>query len=170
MAYDVHYVPNCIINSNDAMNVWRNFTSLMIKRLATIQSVVVQKKMNQKQETKKEKRTSAQNRALHLYLTHVAEALNESGLTVEHVLKNFTMELDWTPEMCKEILWRTAQKRMFGKQSTRDLDKHQEITKVYEAINRFLAKLGVESIPFPSTCTECGMIIPDHAEGCPLKS
>lgn len=96
------------------------------------------------------RRTDAQNRALHLYFRLVAEALNESGLTIEQVLKNFTMELDWNAGSVKEILWKTAQKRMFGKESTTELDKVNEITAVYEAMNRFLAKLGVEHIPFPS--------------------
>ena len=95
------------------------------------------------------KRTEQQNRALHLYLTQVATALNDAGLTIEEVLKNFTIELNWTPETAKEILWRTAQKRLLQKQSTTELNKTEDITLVWEAVNRFLAKLGVESIPFP---------------------
>lgn len=98
----------------------------------------------------KKQRTDQQNKAIHLYCQQVAEALNDSGLTIEQVLRNFTMELQWSKESVKEILWRTAQKRMLDKDSTTKLDKHQEITRVYEVINRFLAKLHVESIPFPS--------------------
>ena len=101
-------------------------------------------------QTSDKKRTGTQNKALHLYCQLVADRLNESGLNIEKVLRNFTMEVDWTKESIKEILWKTAQRRMFGKESTTELDKHQEITKIWEVMNRFLAKLKVESIPFPS--------------------
>ena len=110
------------------------------------------------------KRTDSQNRALHLYFTQVAKALNDAGLNIEQVIKNFTMELDWTPETVKEILWRTAQKRLVGKHSTRDLGKHDDITRVYEAVNRFLAKLGVEHIPFPSMPPGYADTAPTHEQ------
>ena len=96
------------------------------------------------------RRSQAQNDSLHLFCRLVAEALNDAGLTIEEVLKHFTMEIDWNEKLVKEMLWRVAQERMFGKKSTTELDKHEEITKVWEVINRFLAKLKVESVPFPS--------------------
>ena len=97
-------------------------------------------------------RTSQQNRAIHLYLTWVSEALNGAGFTPEVVLKYFTMELEWTPELAKEVLWRTAQKRMLGKESTTELLKTSgEINLIYDVINRFLGeRLKIESIPFPT--------------------
>ena len=107
-------------------------------------------------------RTEQQNRALHLYCRQVADALNGAGLDIEQVLKNTTMEIEWTKDSVKEILWRTAQKRALGKQSTTELNKQEDITRVYEIINRFLAKLGIESIPFPSH--EIG-----HWDSAPLK-
>lgn len=100
-------------------------------------------------------RTTQQNKALHLYFTHVAEALNAAGLTIEEVLQKFTLELEWTPESVKEIIWRTAQKRMFNKTSTTQLSKKVEIDRVWEACNRFLGeRLKIESIPFPSEIHE----------------
>lgn len=99
----------------------------------------------------KYKRTQAQNNALHLYLKRVSDSLNDAGYSVEAVLKNFTMELSWTPEMCKEILWKTAQKRMLNKKSTTELLKQGEIDLMHEVLTRFLGeKLGIEYIPFPS--------------------
>ena len=95
------------------------------------------------------KRTPAQNNSIHLYCQLVADSLNAAGLDIEQVLQNFTMELDWSKESVKEILWRTAQKRLLKKKSTTELNKQEDIDRVYEAVNRFLAKLGVESIPFP---------------------
>lgn len=95
-------------------------------------------------------RTLQQNKALHKYCELVAKSLNDAGLTIEEVLQHFTMEIQWTKESVKEILWKTAQRRMFNKESTKDLDRAKEITEIWEVMNRFLAKLKVESIPFPS--------------------
>jgi len=82
-----------------------------------------------------------------------AESFNEAGLSIQQVLKSTTMDIDWSEESIKEILWRTAQERIFGKRSTKELDKN-EVTKVYETINRFAGNLGVELPPFPHYCTE----------------
>ena len=98
-----------------------------------------------------DKRTVAQNSALHLYLRRISDALNGAGFSVEQVLSSFTMELSWTPELTKEILWRTAQKRMLGKESTTALLKQGEIDQIVEVITRFLGeRLKIEYIPFPS--------------------
>lgn len=108
-------------------------------------------------------RTEQQNKSLHLYCQHVAEALNAAGLDIEQVLKNTTMQIEWTKDSVKEILWRTAQQRITGKYSTTELTKHEEVTKIYETINRFLAKLKVESVPFPSK-------EPGYQDTAPLKN
>ena len=97
-----------------------------------------------------EKRTIQQNKSIHLYCGMVAEALNDAGYDIEVVIKNFKVDVSWTKESVKELLWKTAQRTMFQKNSTTELDKLKEITKIYEVINRFLAKLKIESIPFPS--------------------
>jgi len=107
-------------------------------------------------------RTDQQNRALHLYFEMVAKELNDAGYSMEQVLDNFTMELEWTKESVKEILWRTAQRRLLGKQSTKELNKQEDITRTYEAVNRFLAKLGVH-VPFPTH-------EPGYWDSAPLKS
>ena len=95
-----------------------------------------------------------QNAAIHLWLRQIAEKLNESGLSIQQVLKNTTMDIEWTEAAVKEILWRTAQKRMFGKTSTTELDKLKEITKTVDVLTRFLGQLGVEIPPLPHYCTE----------------
>ena len=98
------------------------------------------------------KRTLAQNNALHLYLRRVSQILNDAGYSVEQVLTNFNMELSWSPELCKEILWRTAQKRMLGKVSTTQLLKQGEIDDIVDVVTRFLGeRLKIENPPpFPS--------------------
>ena len=96
------------------------------------------------------RRTPAQNNAMHLYHTLVSDVLNAAGLTIEKVVKNFTMEHEWTPALVKELLWREAQRFATGKESSTELNKSGDINNTYDIMNRFLAKLKIPSIPFPS--------------------
>lgn len=95
-------------------------------------------------------RTDQQNKAMHKYFELVADALNDAGYPIQRVLKEHTkVEIDWTKDSVKEILWRTVQKRLLGKSSTTELSKQADIDKVYETVNRFLAQMGIH-VPFPS--------------------
>ncbi len=95
------------------------------------------------------KRTQRQNNALHLYFHWLSESLNQAGYTVQLVLKE-KMDLDWTADMCKELLWRPAQKAILKKKSTTELDKITEIDVVWEHLNRHLGeKFGI-TVPFPT--------------------
>lgn len=99
-------------------------------------------------------RTEQQNRALHKYLTQVADELNNAGYTVQLVLKE-KIDLDWDLNKVKELLWRPAQVALVGKSSTTKLNKQEEITKIYEHLNRHLGeKFGVH-VRFPNTCDHC---------------
>jgi hypothetical protein len=85
---------------------------------------------------------------LHLYFQLLAERLNEAGLDMRTVLKP-NVEIPWTKENVKDHLWRPVQEIYLRKDSTTELTT-DEITKVYEVLNRFLReKLGI-SEPFPS--------------------
>lgn len=100
-----------------------------------------------KLETKKLKqRTLQQNRALHLYFTHLADELNSAGLDMRKVLKP-SVDIPWTTMNIKNFLWRPIQKAYLNKDSTTKLNS-EEIDKVFEILNRHLAKFGV-SMPFP---------------------
>ena len=95
-------------------------------------------------------RTDNQNRSLHLWLTMLAKELNASGNSVQIVLKE-KIDIDWTPELCKELLWRTAQLAITGKRSTTQLDKVEDIGLVHDHLTRHLGeKFGLEYIPWPS--------------------
>lgn len=94
-------------------------------------------------------RTPDQNRALHKYFSILAQQLNEAGLTVQKVVQK-KIELDWTPTLIKEVLWRDIQLRLFGKKSTKDLDKVSEMNLVHETLSRHLGeKFGFENPEFP---------------------
>jgi hypothetical protein len=93
-------------------------------------------------------RTNQQNKACHKYYDEVAKALNEHGVTVQTLLENYSMEIDWTPASVKDLIWRYAQRKLLKKESTTELESN-EIDTVYEHVNRFLAQVGIH-VAFPS--------------------
>lgn len=78
----------------------------------------------------------------------VAEALNDAGFDIEKTLSKYNVDIPWTKESVKTLMWKPVQKSMYAKASTTELDRGHEITAVYEVINRFLGKLGIH-VPFP---------------------
>lgn len=91
-------------------------------------------------------RTLKQNSALHKYFTLVAEALNNSGLTIVKTLK---ADVTWSPLSVKESLWRPLQEIALRKKSTTELSK-QDIDKVYDLMNLALGKKFGIHVPFPA--------------------
>lgn len=99
---------------------------------------------------KESKRTGSQNRALWLWMTQLATALNDGGFTVQLVLKE-KIDLDWDKDKVKDLLWRPAQRAILGSTSTTKLKKVEDIDKVYDHLVRHLGeKFGLEVPPFPS--------------------
>lgn len=94
-------------------------------------------------------RTDAQNRALHLWFTQLAEALNEAGFDMKKTLRQ-DVDIPWTLTSIKESLWRPVQKSYTGKKSTTDLNKQKEIDDIYDIINRTIGERTGVYVPFPS--------------------
>lgn len=93
-------------------------------------------------------RTNQQNKATWLYLTMLADELNASGQDQRKVLKP-SVEIPWTKEAAHDRLWIPIQEAMYGTDSTTELTSEQ-ITKVYETLNRHLAETTGVSVVFPS--------------------
>ena len=92
-------------------------------------------------------RTPLQNKSLHKYFSILAEDLNDSGQDMRMVLKP-EIEIPWTKDSIKELLFKPIAEAMFGKSSTTDLTT-KEISEVYEVLNRHTSqKLGV-SVTWP---------------------
>ena len=91
-------------------------------------------------------RTIQQNKALHLYFTHLAQELNDAGYDMKKVIK---VDIPWNPYNIKEFLWRPIQRAMFGKISTTKLTT-QDINKIYDTLNRTISQRTGVHIPFPS--------------------
>lgn len=102
-------------------------------------------------ETPKGQRTSAQNRALHLAFTHLADVLNDAGLSMRVLLKP-EVDIPWTQYTIKEHLFKPFMKIMTGKESTKELSKTGgDIEKVWDTLMRELGERhGIEHVPFPS--------------------
>lgn len=95
-------------------------------------------------------RSKLQNRAIHAYLTMVANELQNQGQTMQDVVKVITkVEITPTKENVKEIIWREIQKALYGKVSTTELTTDQ-VSKIYEVMSMFLAREFEIDLPFPS--------------------
>ena len=96
-----------------------------------------------------EQRTLKQNSALHLYFTLLAEALNDAGFDAKKTLKP-EIEIPWSPEMIKELIWRPVQEIYLRKKSTTQLDKQKDIDIIYEIVNRHIGERTGIHVPFPN--------------------
>lgn len=97
-----------------------------------------------------EQRTSQQNKALHKYLTLVAQELTNQGQTMQEVVKHIRKaEITPTMHTIKEIVWKPLQEIILGKKSTTELTT-AEVNKVYEVMSMWLAKEFQIDLPFPS--------------------
>ena len=97
-------------------------------------------------------RTARQNRALHVYLRLLGEALNSAGLDQRKILKP-DFPIPWTTHSTKENLFKPIMKAMFDIESTTKLERVQ-VSQVYDVLNRsFSEKYGI-SIPFPEASSE----------------
>ncbi len=99
----------------------------------------------------KDKRTSQQNRALHLYFTLLAEALNAGGFDMRETIRQ-DVEIPWSSDTIKEYLWRPIQKALFKKQSTARLKK-KEVDKIYEILNKTIGERTAVHVAWPSEQT-----------------
>lgn len=75
----------------------------------------------------------------------LAGALNDSGQDMRKTLKP-ELEIPWTMENIKNLMFKPIIKAMFDVDSTKDLDSKQ-ISEAYEVLNRHTSsKLGISVI------------------------
>lgn len=92
-------------------------------------------------------RTNRQNRAAHLCLRQLAEALNDAGFGIPHPL-NSEFQIPYTEESCKELLLRPVMKAMFNKESTSKLET-KELSTCFEALLNRIAEVTGVVVNFP---------------------
>ena len=96
----------------------------------------------------RKRRTIQQNRALHLWFTQIAAALNDAGYSVAKTLTH-DIEIPWNPTLIKELIYRPVMLAMTGNQSTTELNT-KDPSEIYEVLNRHIGeKLGIH-VEFPS--------------------
>jgi hypothetical protein len=106
-------------------------------------------KVSQEQMRRIMNRTQRQNNALHLVLGGLAETLNDSGLETKAVMSVKEVDVPWTKETVKALLYKPILEAMTGKDSTTEMDT-VEPGKVYDVLCRHLSeKLGVVCPPWP---------------------
>lgn len=99
--------------------------------------------------TKKEiTTTKQQNKAMHLWFSQLAEALNKDGYDMR-VLIAEGIDIFWSQYTVKEHLWKPTQKAYLGKESTQKLT-NKEINDIYDIINKTIGERTGIYIPFPS--------------------
>jgi len=102
--------------------------------------VIIKKKTNQ--------RTGQQNNALHLYFKLLAEALNDAGWDQKKLLKK-EVDIPWTADSVKKMLWVKIQMSLLNKKRTRDLNK-DEVPKIYDIVNRHIGEKTGVFVEFPN--------------------
>ncbi len=100
------------------------------------------------QKTEKQ-RTLLQNRALHLYFTHLAEELNGAGLEMKAVLAAKDVDVPWTGATIKEVVWKPVMEAQLGKKSTTEMTS-KDIDSVFETLTRHLAQKFDLVVDFPN--------------------
>jgi len=91
-------------------------------------------------------RTIKQNASMWKYLSLLANALNDAGLSIQKVMK---WDLVWSKDTAKQFLWDIIMKAITQKTSSTKLASN-ELTKIHRYLDLKMQEKGIEHIPFPS--------------------
>jgi hypothetical protein len=95
-----------------------------------------------------EKRTTQQNKALHLFFTILADELKDAGFDMYKTL-NKALPLPWNCNRVKEFMWRPVQEHVKDKESTKQLTT-KDIDVIYEIMMKIISERTGVYVPFPS--------------------
>lgn len=94
-------------------------------------------------------RSSQQNNAMHLWFSQYAELLNDAGFDVKATVRE-DIEVPWTGDLIKSVIWKPLLLQMYGKKSTRKMEKKM-VNKLLDTINKTIGvRTGVPVPEFPS--------------------
>ena len=97
--------------------------------------------------------SSQQNKALHLGFQLLADALNDAGYEMKAVLAAKSVDVPWTKESVKEVLFRPIMSAMTEKGSTTELGS-VEVNEVWDVLLRHLGENFGINVEFPHDPTE----------------
>lgn len=96
------------------------------------------------------KRSSQQNKSLHLFCKMIADKLNDEGQTWNMAgWFGRTYEVPFSLKIVKENIWKPIQLALFDKESTTALNT-EEINKVVDVINKHISERFGISAEWPS--------------------
>ena len=95
------------------------------------------------------KRTEQQNKALHKGFDLLAEALNDAGYEMKAVLAVKSVDVPWSGDTVKEVLYRPIMLAMLEKGSTTEMTS-TEVSQVWDVLNRHLGEHFGVTVGFPS--------------------
>lgn len=85
------------------------------------------------------KRTTLQNKAIHLYCSLLSKAFNDAGLDMLTVLK-VKSSTSWTMLSVKDVIWRSIQEAMFPEKTSTTQLETGEVSQVYQQIAKHLSE------------------------------
>jgi hypothetical protein len=85
------------------------------------------------------KRTTLQNKAIHLYCSLLSDAFNDAGLDMLTVLK-VKSSTSWTMLSVKDVIWRSIQEAMFPEKTSTTQLETGEVSQVYTQIAKHLSE------------------------------
>jgi len=94
-------------------------------------------------------RTIKQNAGMWLYLSMTAKALNEAGFEMVVTIAKKEVQIPWTKDTLKQVVWDGIMVKLLNKESTTELET-DEVTQVYEVMNRFTSDTFGVGMNFPS--------------------
>lgn len=96
-----------------------------------------------------QKRSSKENSALHVLFTNISFELTRMGRQfVFKGVKGIDIEINYTPELVKECIWKPLQSALMAKSSTTELT-HSDIEMIFEILAKWFSEQGIE-VYFPS--------------------
>ena len=93
-----------------------------------------------------DKRTIAQNKAIHLWCSMIAITLNKEDMFIKEVIK---INTKWDMLKVKEMLFKPVVKQLYTKDSTTKLKK-DEFELVIDTLVRYMAQKGITLPEFPN--------------------
>ena len=98
------------------------------------------------------KRSSQQNKSLHVLFENMAYELNNAGLSfIYEGLRGKMYEIPYTAVLVKETIWKPIQLAIFGKESTTEATT-SDINMIFDALGMWFSQKGIV-IDFPSAET-----------------
>jgi hypothetical protein len=100
----------------------------------------------------KKTRSGAQNNAIHQFCDDLATAFSDGGIDQRAYMAALRegVEIPWSKESIKEVVWREFQKAMGMPESTTRLTPKQ-VNQIYMQVCKFVAeRFEMEPPPFPS--------------------